>query len=219
MIVDEHILPKTTTKTQPGITIFCATRLHWRVDYNRAESPLDNKGSDILLYGLKNFIDNYNDKIEIHMIRFGADESHIDDLISKLGLDEYIHWHTEMNHADFLNLIASSNIILENFGMQSSIGMAGRDALAMGKPVIAYAQDKIFEQELGEPLPIYSAKNPDDIATQLDFIVNNPAKVQINSEYSKGYARKYFYSKKAAIRCVNTIKMLINNESNNVDNS
>ena len=80
--------------------------------------------------------------------------------------------------------------------------MAGRDAIAMGKPLIAWGKSAVFERALGESLPIYEAQTPDEICARLHEIVHDSVGIAAHSSRARLFAARWFSSRRAAERCV-----------------
>ena len=202
MMSDIEHLPLTQERTGDLLRIFCAARLQWRKPQVGAKvSPLDLKGTDIMLEGLKKFVVQYESSVQIHLIAFGSDAELAERYIKDIGLAPYVWWHPQLSQEQFLAEMVKADVVLENFGPDSCIGMAGRDAIALGKPVIAWGKSAIFERELGEPLPIYEARTADEICSGLKHIVANPAEVAQLSTRARAYASRWFSARRAADRC------------------
>ena len=203
MLTDIDNLPASGTRADGTFRVFCATRLQLkRLSVGAKISPLDGKGTDVMLEGLHMFVSRVRRPVNIHLISFGADVDAVERQVKEMGLGDYVTWHPELSHRDFLAELAQADVVLENFGSDSCIGMAGRDALAMGKPVVAWGKSAVFHQVLGDPLPIYEAKTATEICAQLDRIINNPAEVTTYSTRAREFASRWFSIRKAAHQCI-----------------
>jgi len=203
MLTDVESLPPLHHRSSGAIRIFCATRLQWRQRSSGAQvSVFDNKGTGIMLEGLQKFVTGASLPIQIDLIRVGADVAEVEKKIVELGLESKIHWHEELTQTDFLDKMTKADVVLENFGMDGGIGMAGRDALARGIPLIAWGKSHVFERVLGEPLPIYEARTGDEICARLNEIVNDPAGVERYSIRARDFAERWFSPRRAAERCI-----------------
>lgn len=207
MLTDIKSLPLRRDCGDETFRIFCATRLQWRRPVAGANvSPLDAKGTDVMLEGLRKFVAQAHQPVQIHLIRFGADAAEVERNVVEMGLGSNVHWHAELTQAEFLDAMAQADVVLENFGKEGCIGMAGRDAIAMGIPVIAWGKSDVFERTLGEPLPIYEALTPDEICARLIEIVDDPSDVARNSARARAFAARWFSPRRAAERCVATFE-------------
>jgi glycosyltransferase involved in cell wall biosynthesis len=203
MLTDIESLPPPRNARNGVLRIFCATRLQWHRSATGANiSPLDAKGTDTMLEGLRMFLERAHRRVQIDMIRVGTNVPETVRHVAKLGLDAHVRWHEELTQAEFLEEMSRADVVLENFGGEGGIGMAARDAIAMGMPVIAWGKSYVFERTLGAPLPIYEARTPDGICARLNEIVDDPAGVSRNAARARAFAARWFSARCAAGRCV-----------------
>jgi len=148
------------------------------------------------------FIGGSKGPVQIRLISFGVDAEAAKRYADELGLTPYIYWHPQLNQAEFLGEMAQADVVLENFGPDCCTGMAARDAIAMGIPVIASGKSDLFKRQLGEPLPIYEAQTPQEICTRLREIVDNPSALAKYSSRARAFASRWFSARRAAERCV-----------------
>lgn len=203
MITDMEHLPARGARVDGDFRIFCAMRLQWKLPAVGVNvSPLDMKGTDVMLEGLRMFLARSHRPAQIRLISIGADAEAAKRYVEELGLAPYVHWLPQLTQAEFLDEMTQADVVMENFGPEGCIGMAGRDAIAMGIPVIASGKSHVFERELGEPLPIYEAQKPDEICARLKEIANDPAAVARHSARARAFALRWFSARRAAERCV-----------------
>lgn len=202
MLTDIDSLPLWRNHRGESFRIFCATRLQWRRAVAGSNvSPLDAKGTDTMLEGLRKFVARARQRVQIHLIRIGADAAEVERNLAEMGLGSNVRWHAELTQAEFLHEMAQADVVLENFGPGGCLGMAGRDAIAMGMPVIASGKSDLFARTLGEPLPIYEARTPDEICARLIEIVDDQAGVARDSARARAFAARWFSPRRAAERC------------------
>jgi glycosyltransferase involved in cell wall biosynthesis len=203
MITDIEHLPSPRPRTDGPFRIFCATRLQWKRPAAGANvSPLDLKGTDAMLEGLRMFIARSHRPVQIRLISMGADAEAAGRYVKELGLTPYVDWRPQLTQSEFLDEMAQADVVLENFGCDGCIGMAGRDAIAMGIPVIGSGKSAIFERVLGEPLPIYEALSPGEICARLEEIVSNDENVARKAVQAQAFAERWFSARRAAKCCV-----------------
>lgn len=203
MLTDTEALPRWRDRRREIFRIFCATRLQWRRPSVGANiSPLDAKGTDTMLEGLRKFVARTRQPVRIDLIRVGADAEEVERKVVEMELGSSVHWHAELSQAEFLHEMSQSDVVLENFGTDGCLGMAGRDAIAMGMPVVAWGKSEVFERVLGEALPIYEARTADEICARLGEIANDSAGVVRHSARARAFAKRWFSTRQAAERCV-----------------
>jgi glycosyltransferase involved in cell wall biosynthesis len=177
--------------------IFCATRLTWKSEPGSDLTPLDFKGSDIMLRGLAHFMAKAGFTPEIHLVRKGRHIVETEQLARELGLADRITWHQEMTQREVLQQFAEADIVIEQLA-GSVVGMAGLDAMATGRPLIANGRPEIFEPLVGEPSPICQARTPEEVCAQLARLARDPAERERVGLASRRYVEKHFSSDAAA---------------------
>ncbi len=203
MLTDIEHLPSARARTDGPFRIFCATRLQWKRPAVGANvSPLDLKGTDAMLGGVRMFVARAHRPVQIILISFGADAKAAECYVEELGLASHVRWLPQLTQTEFLDEMVQANAVLENFGSEGSIGMAGRDAIAMGIPVIASSKSHVFERELGESLPIYEALLPEEICARLEEVVSNDGNVSRRAVQARAFAERWFSARRAAKCCV-----------------
>ena len=148
------------------------------------------------------FIARSHRPVQIRLISVGVDAAAAKCYAEELGLAPYIYWHPQLTQAEFLDEMAQADVVLENFGRDGCIGMAGRDAIAMGIPVIASGKSAIFERVSGEPLPIYEALAPAEICARLEEVASNDENVARKAVQARAFAERWFSARRAAKCCV-----------------
>ncbi len=207
MLTDIEHLPVVNARTNDTIRVFCATRLQWkRSEVGSNVSPLDLKGTDAMVEGLQLFVSRYGRPVQIRLITIGADVESVKYRIRELGLAPHVYWLPQLNQTEFLSEIAAADIVLENFNAEGCLGMAGRDAIAMGIPVVASGKSELFERELGESLPIFQATKPEEICARLNDIVSDPVATAKHSKRARLFAARWFSARRAAERCAEVLK-------------
>lgn len=203
MITDIEHLPSPRPCNGSMFRIFCGTRLQWkRPAVGSNVSPLDLKGTDAMLEGLQMFIARSERPVQIRLISIGADVEDAKRCVDQLGLAPFVYWHPPLTQAEFLDEMVQADVVLENFGRDCCIGMAARDAIAMGIPVIASGKSDVFERILGEPLPIYEALSPEEICARLEEVVSNDERVALKAVQARSFAERWFSARRAAECCV-----------------
>lgn len=198
---DCELAPFVTPPSRAVVRIFSATRLTWIDRQAEGLVALDLKGSDVMLRGLAKFIRESGAPIEIHLVRKGR---HVDEsiaLAAELGLAPHITWHDEMSQIDLLRHFQQADIVLEQFG-SSVVGIAGLDAMATGRPLIAHGRPEIFEPLIGETSPICQARTSEEIVNQLKRLVPSPAERARVGAASRRYVELHFSADSAAAACL-----------------
>jgi glycosyltransferase involved in cell wall biosynthesis len=179
------------------LRVFSATRLTWLPEPDL--TPLDLKGSDVMLRGLAAFSRMTNSRLDIHLVKKGRHVAEAINLANELGLTDQITWHMEMSQLEIQEQFRRADIVLEQFG-SSAVGMAGFDAMATGRPLIANGRPEIFTALVGEISPICQATTAEEICTQLKYLADSlETRIEVGLA-SRTYVEKHFSTDSAAAR-------------------
>ena len=194
----------------PIVRVFCVARLNWKVNNSFVyTSPLDYKGSDIMIKGLNLFYQRTKTFLDIRLVKKGNDVQETIELIEQLGLTSQVTWLNEMSQLKVLEEYKQADIIFENLG-QGICGMGALDAMATGRPVIANDRPDLIEPiTAGEPSPICQATNPEEVCQQLHFLVFNPEEREKIGVASRKYVEKYFSADRAAKLCLERLSQVV----------
>ncbi len=176
---------------------YCATRLTWKQPMLPGDSPLDFKGSDVMVRGLGMFWRKWNIPLDVHFVRKGRHIAETVALIQQEGLAPLVTWHEEMSQAEVWRQYALADLVFEQFG-QGIVAMAGLEAMAAGRPVIANGRPEILESMLGEPSPICQATDPEQVCNQLHRLLTDDAERLSIGRRSREWVQEYFTPEAAA---------------------
>jgi len=182
------------------LTIFCGARLTWRKPCRPGTSELDHKGTDILLHGVKRFLATSNVRIRLHLVRKGLDIKETEELVGELGLGDYVTWHDEMSQKRLFEFFRISDVVVDQLA-ESTVGMVGLDAMAMGRPLLANGRPEILEPLIGEKSPICQAKTAGEVCSQLHDLTSQDTRREVGLE-SRDYVLKHFSTRRAAEKCL-----------------
>jgi glycosyltransferase involved in cell wall biosynthesis len=197
MVDVEEILPVPPPFNNP-VRIFCATRLTWDKSRPPFHTELDYKGSDIMVRGLGMFVRMKPDTaLDIHLVKKGAHVSETMALVEEEGLSPYVTWHEEMSQMEVWEQFKRADIIFEQLDT-SDIGMAGLDAMALGRPVIGHERYRRIQEGTDQPSPICEATTPEEVAAQLHRLVLDPEERQRVGKASRRYVETCFSADLAA---------------------
>jgi glycosyltransferase involved in cell wall biosynthesis len=209
MITDLERIRLAPPPNNRRVRVFCGTRLSWYKPNMQGESELDYKASDVMIRGLGMFIRDKGIPLDIRLVKKGIHVSESIALVHQEGLDNYVTWLDEMSQEEVLEEFKHADIVFEQFG-KSPLGMAGLDAMATGRPVIANAHPEVFDEAMGATSPICQARTPEEVSGQLTSLVFDPVERERVGHASREYAEKFFSADRAANICINRLKGCIN---------
>jgi len=193
--VDE-IVPN-DVKVGERMRVFCATRLTWKPPALPGDSPLDFKGSDVMIRGLGLFWRRHGIPLDIQLVRKGRHVAETVELVNQEGLGDQVSWNDEMTQAEVWRQYALSDVVFEQFG-SGLVTMAGLEAMAAGCPVIGNGRPEIIESLVGEKSPICQAVDPCGVCAQLESLVFDRRKREEVGRVSREWVLRHFAPERAA---------------------
>ena len=118
-------------------------------------------------------------------------------LIREVGLEGQVTWHDEMTQQSVLRLFREADVVIEQLA-QSAVGMAGLDAMATGRPLIANGRPEIIERIAPEPSAILQATKPGQVAGHLADLVASESYREAVGRRSRAYIERHFSTEVAA---------------------
>lgn len=157
----------------PVPRILCGARLTWVPPIPSGGSVLDFKGSDIMLRGVARYlVCNPDARFELRLVRKGLHIAQTQALVRECALDRHVVWLDEMPLHEFMDELRRADVVFDQIGT-SMVGMAGLDAMAMGRPVIANGRPEIWRRATGEVLPICQAASVEEVCRQLARLLSS----------------------------------------------
>ena len=143
---------------------FCATRLTWKGPPLPGDCPLDFKGSDVMVRGLGRYVRD-GGRIALQLVRKGRHVEETVRLAEAEGLATSVTWHDEMTQADVWREYRLADVVYEQFG-EGLVSMAGLEAMASGRPVVANGRPDLMRQLFGVDFPVCHATDAVGVCEQ-----------------------------------------------------
>lgn len=199
LMTDTFKIPYCEPSQNDRLRVFCATRLTWDRTKPPSYTVLDYKGSDVMIKGIGLFIESGGDA-EVHLIRKGAHITETMELADKVGISDHLIWHDEMTQKEVYEQYRLCDIVIEQLdkNLKGLLGMSGLDAMATGRPVIAYDHsDSPFTKAFPGASPICHAANPQEVCAQLITLSDREARKKAG-KYARQCVEEKFSSDSAA---------------------
>lgn len=193
-----------------SLRVFCATRLTWKGPVASGRSTLDYKASDLMIEGLGAFQRSGGALEEVRLVRKGLHLEEAERLVVAQGLQEKVRWLDEMTLGEVWDEFASADVVFEQLG-PSMVGMAGMDAMAIGRPVIANGRPEAVRRYLGEPFPVCQAASAHEVADWLERLTDPELRREVGAAASS-FARTYFDPSRAAGQCLSRLRVACRSE-------
>ena len=182
--------------------IFCVARFVWKKPIRPGFTRQDYKGSDVMILGLGLFHRKTLMPLDIHLVRKGVDLDDIVKLVESEGLTRMVTWHDEMSQYEVLNQYRLADIVFDQMGEDSFVGMGGLDAMAMARPLIANGRPEYMSLSSDEPSPICQAATPEEVCNQLERLTASREERQRVADAGRKYVQQFFSSDHSAQVCL-----------------
>lgn len=207
LMTDADYIPFSAASQNAALRVFCATRLTWRKESETGLISLDYKGSDTMVRGFALFYARTGTRLDIHLVRKGRHVVETARLAESLGIADQITWHDEMTQARILEEFRRADVVIEQLA-DATLGMAGLDAMATGRPVIGNGRPEVLEPIIGTRLPVCQARTPEQVAHHLGILAASPqARADIGAD-SRRCIIDFFSSDAAARSFIERIRTL-----------
>ena len=208
-MTEPDLIPYCEPPKNSVVRTFCATRLSsLKYPMPLGATEFDYKGSDIMIRGLGLYFRTTGKRLNIRLVMKGYRLDETMELIAGEGIADQVTWLDEMSQHDVLREFREADIVFEQFG-QSCVGMAGWDAMATGRPLIANGRPDILNREVSVPTPICQATTPDDVCAQLIRLVENPRERENVGLQSRDYVNKYYSAQRRAEQCQEKLREFV----------
>lgn len=186
------------------IKILNAARLNWKMPPAPGRCALDIKRTDILLKGFALFQQKFAGEMRLTLVRKGDDVKETQGLIEDLGIAKYVDWMDEMTQMELLHQYGLHDIISDQFG-ESIVSMAGLDAMAVGRPLLANWRPEFMDKVVPEKAPICQATSEEHVFQQLVLLRDSAYREEVGIR-SRKYVEKYFSVEAVVNRILNVLE-------------
>jgi glycosyltransferase involved in cell wall biosynthesis len=202
---------RVTLAPSPGnatVRAFCAARLNWRRPIPPGLAELDYKGTDVMVRGLGLFLREHGPCLEVRLVTKGLHVAETMALVHAEGIADRVTWLVEMSQRAVLEEFRAADIVFDQLD-RSVVAMAGLDAMATGRPLIANARPEVIDAEVGAPSPVCQARTPVEVAAQLRRLVFDAAERERVGLASRRYVELHFSAASAARRLADRLGTLL----------
>jgi glycosyltransferase involved in cell wall biosynthesis len=176
-------------------------RVNWKLPLWAGASVLDNKRTDLLLRGVARHYERTGHAIDLRLFRKGRHIAETERLAEELGIASQLTWLEQGSREMFRAAVIAADVVADHFG-EGTMGTGGRDAFALGRPVLAGGDVNAFMTSVGEPLPVVHATNAESIADAIERL-KDPAERNTVADRARSYAERHFSADTAADTVLN----------------
>jgi glycosyltransferase involved in cell wall biosynthesis len=182
------------------LRIFSATRLTWKRPFPAGFSDFDDKGSDVMIRGLGMFRRITQTRLDIRLVKKGMHVEESMALAAEEGVADQITWLEEMSQAEVREEYKRADIVVEQL-RSSMMGMAGLDAMATGRPVIANVRPDTAKSWLKAVPPVCQATDAETVCAHLQRLTNRDERQRVGIA-ARRFAEHFFSPDAAAEQCL-----------------
>jgi len=191
-IADTHRLSPKPVPPDSMLKILCAARVTLEASNSHEVASQDDKGTAILLHGVKEFVDLGYDA-ELLMPEKGTAVAETKKLIDELGLASTVIWYKETGQAEFYAKLRSAHLVVDSVG-GSFPGLSYTAAIASGRCVLA----NLYPNKLPYDLPGLHATRPEEVVAGLIKVDGDRQYLQEISTASAQFAESELSPEKQA---------------------
>lgn len=141
---------------------------------SRSELPAV-KGTDKLLTGFSQFLKKNPDiKAVLVTLEYGQHVVESKKMIERLGISDSVVWLPQMFRKDLMVGLSYSDVACGEFTHSWIAGGVLYEALVARKPIIAYRDDSLYNEEYQSLYPILNAHSAEQIASRLEEYASAP---------------------------------------------
>lgn len=178
LMADTRWITPTPPPNNSVLRLFNSARVLWQEPFPPLVGSWENKGTDILLRGVALWHQRTGRAIDLRLVEKGLSVTATKALVAELGLQRFVTWRPEMSQREVFEEYARADAVVEQLG-KHVLGMAGYEAMAAGRPVLANGRPEIFVPVLGEAPPVAQARTPEEVAEQLDRLADPSERARI----------------------------------------
>jgi hypothetical protein len=183
------------------LRVFCAARLNWKRPIPPGLAELDYKGTDVMVKGIALFARESGTRLDLRLVRKGLHVAETEALVRDEGLADHVTWLEEMSQCEVQREFVEADIVFDQLG-ESVVAMAGLDAMATGRPLIANARPEVAQQGAGSA--ICQARTAREVASQLARL-QDPAERERAGLASRRHVEAHYSAEAAARRLLESL--------------
>ena len=199
-LADTLELASAAPSLRKRLRIFNGARLNWKEPLPAGFSPQDNKRTDILLQGFAAFL-RAGGRGNLVLVEKGLHVAETKALARSLGIEKDIVWRKEISLAAFHEQLREADVVCDQLG-PSFPGMAGLDAMAIGRPVVANFRLDVIGRYFPAPWPVCHVDSADGVRDALLQLYRAPIDRRSLGNEARTFAERHLSPEANARRCL-----------------
>jgi glycosyltransferase involved in cell wall biosynthesis len=178
LMADLSAITPTPAPANAVLRVFNAARILWQRPFPPLVGEWESKGTDVLLKGIALWHHRHGRAIDVRLVEKGRSIRATKDLVQDLNIQHLVSWRPELTQAEVFEEYKVADIVSEQCGSHV-LGMAGYEAMAAGRPVIANGRPDLYDALPGGRRPVAQAATPEEVAHQLDRLADPAARARL----------------------------------------
>lgn len=180
LMADIDWIVPTPPPANPVLRVFNAARVLWQRPFPPLVGEWESKGTDVMLKGVALWHRRSGRRVDMRLVEKGGSVAATKDLIRALGIEHLVSWQPELTQAGVFAEYAAADIVTEQCGSHV-LGMAGYEAMAAGRPVIANGRPDLYASLPPGPPPVAQAATPEEVAAQFDRLSEPAERARVSA--------------------------------------
>lgn len=178
----ERLRPLPNKWAEPLI-LFCAARLDWR---SRVRASI--KANDVFFHGLAAALQRPGSRFDVRVADWGVDREATRDLVRELGLQDCVRFIPAGTKDVFYQNVEQAHIVVDQFSL-GAVGLTTIEAMALGRPVMAFIRDDLAQRAYGVDFPLLNCRTAEQVRDTLTGLT--PAGLDQAARESSAWVNNY----------------------------
>lgn len=136
------------------------------------EIAVHDKGNANLIEGFAKFVRASSVNACLVLFEYGMDVESSKKMVAELGIAERVKWMPKMQRKEIMFGIRNADVVCGEFKNSWLTCGVVNETLAMGKPLLHFRNDNLYQHDYPELYPLLNAQTADEICMQLDRYIH-----------------------------------------------
>ncbi|HET6865339.1 MAG TPA: glycosyltransferase [Solirubrobacteraceae bacterium] len=164
------VVPAPERVRREELVLFHPSNLDWGAT-DRRPGRTSTKGNDRFLRALARFVGETHRPVRLIALDRGPDRALARELVTELGLSEFVQWRGALSHAQLYEAIQDADVVVDQFDVGGMGGIAW-ESMALGTPVLTYLHPPSDRLSFDVPTPVLNAYTEEEILEKLRLLAD-----------------------------------------------
>lgn len=181
MMADIGWIVPTPPPANAVLRVFNAARVLWQRPFPPLVGEWESKGTDVMLKGAALWHRRTGRALDLRLVEKGGSVAATRELVRALGIEHLVSWQPELTQAAVFHEYALADIVTEQCGTHV-LGMAGYEAMAAARPVIANGRPDLHASLQMGPPPVAQAATAEEVAAQFERLADPAERARLGAD-------------------------------------